>query len=244
MKISRVDNREQGFTIVELLIVVVVIAILAAITIVAYNGINQRATSSATIAELTQLERKIEVDVLHETGDSIAIATPIIHVEGSSLSGTLPEPLVDIQEVTLYGVFDTHNNTTASNWSNIITLGPTTTNNALRLRTGASGNSSARGFYATSEQTNHDLTQANVLNTEGRHVGWISTLPDRIYAGFDAGTMNAALTPHSGWDFQTVNLYSNASYTSVAALVFPEYHDAQTRTQVVNWLTKHYTVGP
>jgi prepilin-type N-terminal cleavage/methylation domain-containing protein len=33
----------QGFTIVELLIVVIVIAILAAITIVAYNGITNRA---------------------------------------------------------------------------------------------------------------------------------------------------------------------------------------------------------
>lgn len=40
---SRPARRRQGFTIVELLIVIVVIAILAAITIVAYNGIQTRA---------------------------------------------------------------------------------------------------------------------------------------------------------------------------------------------------------
>lgn len=36
-------NRSKGFTIVELLIVIVVIGILAAITIVAYNGVQTRA---------------------------------------------------------------------------------------------------------------------------------------------------------------------------------------------------------
>ncbi|HEX6416766.1 MAG TPA: prepilin-type N-terminal cleavage/methylation domain-containing protein [Candidatus Saccharimonadales bacterium] len=39
-----------GFTIVELLIVIVVIAVLAAVTVVAYNGIKQRADNTARIA--------------------------------------------------------------------------------------------------------------------------------------------------------------------------------------------------
>jgi prepilin-type N-terminal cleavage/methylation domain-containing protein len=43
-------RKTQGFTIVELLIVIVVIAILAAITIVAYNGIQQRANNTRRIA--------------------------------------------------------------------------------------------------------------------------------------------------------------------------------------------------
>lgn len=40
----------RGFTIVELLIVIVIIGILAAITIVAYNGIQQRAKNTQVIA--------------------------------------------------------------------------------------------------------------------------------------------------------------------------------------------------
>lgn len=48
-------GQQKGFTIVELLIVIVVIAILAAITIVAYNGIQQRANNTARIATISQL---------------------------------------------------------------------------------------------------------------------------------------------------------------------------------------------
>lgn len=47
--------RRSGFTIVELLIVIVVIAILAAITTVAYTGVQQRANNSAKIAAVKQL---------------------------------------------------------------------------------------------------------------------------------------------------------------------------------------------
>lgn len=42
-------QQTRGFTIVELLIVIVVIAILAAITIVAFNGIQKRARNTKTI---------------------------------------------------------------------------------------------------------------------------------------------------------------------------------------------------
>lgn len=44
------NKKQTGFTIVELLIVIVVIGILAAITIVAFNGIQQRASNSQVIA--------------------------------------------------------------------------------------------------------------------------------------------------------------------------------------------------
>ena len=49
----------RGFTIIELLIVIVVIAILAAITTVAYNGIQQRARTSAAQSLADQANTKI-----------------------------------------------------------------------------------------------------------------------------------------------------------------------------------------
>lgn len=44
------NKKQTGFTIVELLIVIVVIAILAAITIVAYNGIQNRANNTQVVS--------------------------------------------------------------------------------------------------------------------------------------------------------------------------------------------------
>lgn len=59
MKLS--NNQKDGFTIVELLIVVVVIAILAAITIVSYNGIQSRARTTVIQNDVAQAVRKLEV---------------------------------------------------------------------------------------------------------------------------------------------------------------------------------------
>lgn len=51
----------KGFTIVELLIVVVVIAILAAITIVGYNGIQTRARVSTAQSDLVAIQKQFEM---------------------------------------------------------------------------------------------------------------------------------------------------------------------------------------
>lgn len=53
-------TKSRGFTIVELLIVIVIIAILAAITIVAYNGITNRAKSSKAQATASNIVKKLE----------------------------------------------------------------------------------------------------------------------------------------------------------------------------------------
>lgn len=74
-------KNKQGFTIVELLIVVVVIGILAAITIVAYNGITASARDAERLAEMKSIEKALELyhidnggypncnNTLHAAGD-------------------------------------------------------------------------------------------------------------------------------------------------------------------------------
>lgn len=57
--INRTNKR--GFTIVELLIVIVVIAILAAISIVAYNGIQQRARDSERQSDINVMQKQLEL---------------------------------------------------------------------------------------------------------------------------------------------------------------------------------------
>ena len=72
--------KQSGFTIVELLIVIVVIAILAAISIVAYNGIQTRGNNAAAGTSAATVAKKIEAF------NSITTAYP---VQGTSVATQL-----------------------------------------------------------------------------------------------------------------------------------------------------------
>lgn len=54
-------TKQKGFTIVELLIVIVVIGILAAITIVAYNGIQNRAENAKTVEAVSAWAKGLQL---------------------------------------------------------------------------------------------------------------------------------------------------------------------------------------
>lgn len=53
--------KQTGFTIVELLIVIVVIGILAAIVIMAFNGVQNRANGSSVRSDLASLAKRMEM---------------------------------------------------------------------------------------------------------------------------------------------------------------------------------------
>ncbi len=75
----------RGFTIVELLIVIVVIAVLAAITIVAYNGIQNRAKAGAAQSAASQAAKKVlSYAVLNSDAYPADLSTAGVSASGST----------------------------------------------------------------------------------------------------------------------------------------------------------------
>ena len=72
-------RKQSGFTIVELLIVVIVIAILATITIVSFGAIQNRAHDSAVQSDLRQLGLRIQ-SYYHDNSDTLPVATGAISI--------------------------------------------------------------------------------------------------------------------------------------------------------------------
>lgn len=51
-----------GFTIIELLVVIVIIGILATISVISFNGIQQRAASTVLMSDLKNASAQLEID--------------------------------------------------------------------------------------------------------------------------------------------------------------------------------------
>jgi len=83
MSLANIRNlqKEKGFTIVELLIVIVVIAILVAIVIVAYTGITQRANETAAKANAEAIVKVAEAYATDEGNGTYPTLTQLTEWE-------------------------------------------------------------------------------------------------------------------------------------------------------------------
>ena len=77
-------TKDRGFTIVELLIVIVVIGILAAITIVAYNGVQNRARTTQNDTNAREIANKAEAYAADNNGAYPTVANLTGAPAGSS----------------------------------------------------------------------------------------------------------------------------------------------------------------
>ena len=62
LKTSLTPSLKLGFTIVELLVVIVVIGILAVITVVSYTGISSRAIAISLTSDLDNTSKQLKLD--------------------------------------------------------------------------------------------------------------------------------------------------------------------------------------
>jgi type IV pilus assembly protein PilA len=113
-------NKESGFTIVELLIVIVVIGILAAITIVAYNGVQNRARTTTAQANAQEVQNKAEVYAA-DTGNGAFPTVSVLNGLASTDTAALSPKVKALMGATT--VAPTSTTTTQIYYANCTTVG-------------------------------------------------------------------------------------------------------------------------
>ena len=86
MILKNIKDKQKGFTIVELLVVIVVIGILAAITVVSYTGISQKANTTKALSNAQSVQNVAEIYFAQNQG----YPTTITQFSDATLSAKLP----------------------------------------------------------------------------------------------------------------------------------------------------------
>jgi len=122
------SSKNSGFTIVELLIVIVVVAILAAITVVAYGGIQQRSGNVSRIAEVNKIQKLVRSYVTVHGAAQFKSLLPAYPATMSICLGTGYKDVIPTAAVGCYVNGDTIYTLSSAAVDNALaTIGKTTT---------------------------------------------------------------------------------------------------------------------
>lgn len=158
------QSKQSGFTIVELLIVIVIIGILAAITIVAYNGITNRANDAAVLSDIDKVRQQLElanVDLGHYP-QALSDFPPLKLTKGS----------YDTTQNNVYYITDAVNNNYAFGFRSKSLKGFILTNNGLQQGVAVNGATTASAIGVT-----WGAAGTAVYQGYSSGVGWSTTWP-------------------------------------------------------------------
>ena len=184
-----IPNTKTGFTIVELLIVIVVIAILATITIIAFNGIQERARVSSVSSALNQATKKIAVYQVDNPGQYPADLASV----GVTNSGN-----VSYQ-------YSVNNSTNPATYCITATTGSTSYKSSSTSTAPSSGGCAGHGQGGAAPITNLAINPSAATNA----IYWSTNTANSTLARDAAETRTGSLT--TGSIRTTVNVAGNAS---------------------------------
>lgn len=200
------QKTKSGFTIVELLIVIVVIAILAAITIVAYNGIQQRARASSASTALNQANKKLALYAIDNSAYPADLATAGI---------------TDTSDVTYQYSYD--NTASPATYCVTATSGSVSYKASSSSQTPSSGGCAGHGVGGAAAITNlatNPSVEVASTGYGGNGTVSIAQSTDRAYSGTGSLKITTTGTTNVGVSF-SAPVIAGKTYTLSGYVYFP-----------------------